>query len=655
MTEPSPASKHAACGSAGTAVIIPHFNQLEYTRACCESLIRQQGEVCRILVIDNASTAHSAAALVEACPGADVLRMEENLGFAGGVNAGIREALRDPAIPCLWVLNNDTLCPPDTLKHLRESLGRSPRTGLAGCRMVEGKGTPEERIVAAGKRLLRPWLIPVTPKPGTDPDYLSGACLLIRRELLEDIGLFDEGYFFFFEDADFSLRAKQAGWNLAISQQALIEHKGSATVRSLKEMQARCYRAGHVRLLRKFTAHPTLLSLPPFFFRLIADALRMNVPAIRGNLRGIISSLREPQPTHLVPPLWTAPPIPANVKPGIRVLFASHQQGPDLPGYLQFALQCLSNAGYNTTLITTQGDLNEASRAFLKNQGVDLFPTENRGFDFGMWRRYLESTPTPTRETWTRVLLINDSVVYFKNRFDEFIRLAEACPADAVSLSANTDYGFHLQSYFLYLKPTAIPVLESHLKETDRVATYWDAVMNLEIGFSRKLTQAGLRIAPLFKTSRPFDFCYETLIRGDAGFVKRKLLEKRYSFGQTLNFLRNDRRALDLDYKEVIRKQGRPSPGFDVYRMCPGSRVSPGTSSKKLFWCLLYRGWQFLAGAAIFGLAVALSLSTVNKIGPIGVVALTLLTFLIGHIALTTIRKYISLKAVRPAEQTQGL
>lgn len=288
MTEPSPASKHAACGSAGTAVIIPHFNQLEHTRACCKSLDAQQGEACRILVIDNASTAHAPAALTEACPRGEVLRMEENLGFAGGVNAGIREALKDPGIRYFWVLNNDTLCPPDTLKQLRATLEMSPCTGLAGCRMIEGKGTPGEKMVSAGKRLLRPWLVPINPKPGQKPDYLSGACLLIRRELLEDIGLFDESYFFFFEDADFSLRAKQAGWTLAVCDEALIEHKGSATIRSLKEQQAMWYRSGHIRLLGKFTKNPFILSVPPFLFRAVSDLVLLNPAAFRGNIRGLI-------------------------------------------------------------------------------------------------------------------------------------------------------------------------------------------------------------------------------------------------------------------------------------------------------------------------------------------------------------------------------
>lgn len=290
MTEPSQATEHEAIGSPVTAVIIPHYNQLEHTRNCFESLSRLNGPASRILVIDNGSTAHSPEALVTACPRATVIRLETNLGFAGGVNVGIREALRSTEIRYIWVLNNDTLCPPDTLQKLIAAVENSPKTGLAGCPMIEGKGSPEERRVTAGKRLLRPWLIPVSPRPGTAPDYLSGACLLIRREVLEDIGLFDEGFFFFFEDADFSLRAKQAGWTLTVTEAACIEHKGSATVRTLKEMQAQCYRAGHLRLLRKYTPHPYLFFLPPFLYRLAIDVLQGNLKAVSGSIKGFCGS-----------------------------------------------------------------------------------------------------------------------------------------------------------------------------------------------------------------------------------------------------------------------------------------------------------------------------------------------------------------------------
>jgi GT2 family glycosyltransferase len=578
-------------------VIIPHLNRLEDTAACCRSLANQTHPPARILIIDNGSTEHDEAALAAVCPNARVIRLDENRGFAAAVNIGLREALADPATTHAWVLNNDTICPPETLEKLLAAVESTPDTGLAGCPMIEGKGTPNERIVAAGKTLLRPWMIPVNAKTDQVPDYISGACLLVKRKTIEDIGLLDDGFFFFFEDADYSLRAKQANWRLSVAPDVLIQHLGSATVRHQSELQARAYRTGHLRLLRKYSQHPIVFGLPAFAFRMIADALQTNKTALTGNIKGLLSSLRDPPPTHVVEPLWVAPTIPADLKRHIKVLYASHQTGTALPGYIRFALAGLAGAGYNTTLITTQQDLDVSSRSLLDKLGIELFPTENRGFDFGMWQRYLESVPAETRRQWTRILLINDSVIYFRNRFDEFIRLAEAHPADAVSLSSNTDYGFHLQSYFLYLKPAAISVLGAHLNESKPAQHYRDAVMNLEIGFSRNMTAAGLTIAPLFKTNRPFDFCYEKLIQSGAGFIKRKLLEKRYTFGQTLHFLRNDRRALDADYKTLIMTCGKPDPAFDPGWLNAGITISGHIKYSQRLYRTLFWGWTVISMA----------------------------------------------------------
>lgn len=268
------------------AVVIPHLDRLRDTAECYRSLTAQTFSPAAILIVDNASKAHAAAELAAACPRADILRLDENRGFAGGVNAGIRMALKRPEIGFVWVLNNDTACAPDALEKLLAAAASDTRIGLIGCPLLEGDEGPARRIVPSGKRLLGPWAIPADPPNGKTPDYLSGACLLIRRELLEDIGLFDEGFFFFFEDADLSRRAVSHGWSLAVAPEARVEHRGSATIRELGELQARSYRAGHVRFLRKHSGHPFWAAVFPFLLRLAADALRMNRKALRGNWRG---------------------------------------------------------------------------------------------------------------------------------------------------------------------------------------------------------------------------------------------------------------------------------------------------------------------------------------------------------------------------------
>lgn len=272
--------------AASVAVVIPHLDRLADTSACCRSLAAQTMAPVLVLVMDNASPTHSEAELAAACPCAHVLRLETNRGFSGSVNIGIRHALDSPDIRHVWVLNNDTVCPPETLAKLVATADADPRIGLVGCPLLEGTEQTGLVRVSALWQMKRLWAIPVSTGASSDSDYLTGASLFIKRELIEDIGLFDEGFFFFFEDADYSRRAVQKGWKLAVAPDAAIIHRGSSTIRSLGELKSRYYRAGHVRYLRKYSRFPALAAWPPFVFRLVMDAFGLRMGALRGNRRG---------------------------------------------------------------------------------------------------------------------------------------------------------------------------------------------------------------------------------------------------------------------------------------------------------------------------------------------------------------------------------
>ena len=267
------------------AVIIPHFNRMEYTAACCRSLALQTQPPRHLFIIDNGSTAHDEAALCAACPNARVIRLPENRGFAAAVNTGIREALADPGVDFMWVLNNDTICPPDALEKLTAAARANPRAGLFGCPMLEGN-EDQHKHVAPGKTMLRPWMLPVNTARDRIPDYISGACLLIRRPVVERTGLFDERFFFFFEDADYSRRAIMDGWDLAVVPDLEIEHRGSSTVKQMNRFMAFHYRRGHILYLRKYTPYPWARALPPFLLGLLRDAAFFNRQALAGNWRG---------------------------------------------------------------------------------------------------------------------------------------------------------------------------------------------------------------------------------------------------------------------------------------------------------------------------------------------------------------------------------
>jgi len=253
-------------------------------------------------------------------------------------------------------------------------------------------------------------------------------------------------------------------------------------------------------------------------------------------------------------------------------LYASYQVGEDLPGYVRFALQHLTETGFTVVLLTNKRPLSATSNAFLADNGIQLYLTENHGFDFGMWRRFLKNLAQGTGkfaplDSIERLLLINDSVVYFQNRFTDFINQAEASPADAVSLTMNDEVVDsevipHLQSYFLYLKEEALGAFYMHLMETPEQETFYDVVQRLEIGLAKAFNEAEVQMDSLFHTKRPSMFAAPELLEQNCGFIKRKLLQHRFSTVEKMHFIRQ--KAYDVltaDYVQLIKKAGM-APDF---------------------------------------------------------------------------------------------
>lgn len=268
------------------AAIVLNWNRPEETAACCRSLAEQAHSTLGTWVVDNGSTAHTADDLRAVCPGATVLRMDRNLGFAGGVNAGIRAAQAAGGFDFAWLVNNDAVCEPDALNRMLEAACGDVRVAAVGSAMLEGGGGGPLRRVQAGKKLRPPLYVPMTAGSAEEIDYVCGASLLIRREALEDVGLLDEGYFFFFEDADWCFRARARGWRLAVAEGVPIRHAGSGTIGTMDRLKAAYYRAGHVRFLRTHARFPLAAAAVAAGGRLLASALAGRWAAMAGTIDG---------------------------------------------------------------------------------------------------------------------------------------------------------------------------------------------------------------------------------------------------------------------------------------------------------------------------------------------------------------------------------
>ncbi|RKZ11742.1 glycosyltransferase family 2 protein [bacterium] len=221
-------------------IVVLNWNGREDTLACLQSLSRVDApEGTRLLVVDNGSSDGSEDAIRAQWPDVDFLQTGSNLGFAGGNNAGIERALAGGAGAVL-LLNNDTEVAPGFLRPMLAELQSSERTGIVGAQIAYHHD-PDRLWAFGGGRfdVATGWVrhIPVPVEPGDLQDrksrrfYVTGCTMLLRRELIEEVGVLSTDYFHFCEDVDLCLRARAAGWQLAVARDAHVLHKVSATTR----------------------------------------------------------------------------------------------------------------------------------------------------------------------------------------------------------------------------------------------------------------------------------------------------------------------------------------------------------------------------------------------------------------------------------------
>lgn len=217
--------------SVRVATVVLNWNGWHDTVACLESL-RALDEVPRVIVVDNGSTDDSPDRIRAAAPWVRLVQLPSNRGFGGGMNAGISAALGEqPAVDYVWLLNNDTLAEPSTLSRMVALAESDSRIGIVGSRLVDADGSG--RIQATGGGTINRWFGTTSTRlrPSSKAcEHLVGASLLVRRSLLRQIGGFDERYFFYLEDTDLSLRARGAGWRLAVAHDAKVVHRLGASI-----------------------------------------------------------------------------------------------------------------------------------------------------------------------------------------------------------------------------------------------------------------------------------------------------------------------------------------------------------------------------------------------------------------------------------------
>lgn len=236
-------------------VIVVSWNTRDLTLACLRSVDETAvlpSLRCEVVLVDNASTDATAEAVRSEFPGTRVLALDSNVGFARAANRGMAES--DGRYVLL--LNSDAQLPEGALARLMTVLDEHPRSGAVGAAL---EGVAGERQFSCG-RFLSPWnqfaetlgLSRLLPFAGLRRSYLDhelggdvvevdwcvGACLLLRRSAIDDVGPFDELFFMYSEDEDLCLRLRNGGWSVLHAPSVAVPHRGGASAaRALDRMR----------------------------------------------------------------------------------------------------------------------------------------------------------------------------------------------------------------------------------------------------------------------------------------------------------------------------------------------------------------------------------------------------------------------------------
>lgn len=226
------------------AVVLVNFNAggaLAETLASLDEGLR--GLDWQAVVVDNASHDGSETVAERSGPRVRLRRMGDNVGFARGINAGLREV----TAPLVLLLNPDCALDPGAGERLAAELARWPDCAIVGPRVLDPDGTLQESArgdprlltglfgrkgalsrVFPSAAIVRRNLVSAeavaSGASSTVVDWVSGACMLARRDALDRVGGFDEGYFLYWEDADLCLRLRQAGWHIRYVPGTTVRH-----------------------------------------------------------------------------------------------------------------------------------------------------------------------------------------------------------------------------------------------------------------------------------------------------------------------------------------------------------------------------------------------------------------------------------------------
>lgn len=275
-------------------IVIVNWNTVDELECCLKTVYASQGDFSyHVVVVDNASTDNSVEIVRQKFPLADVLALDENLGYPKGNNVGLRhlgyhgKSNVDADAPrYALLLNPDTEVPPDALYNMMTFMDSRPELGIAGPKLILPDGSLDRacrrgfptplisfyhftglaKMFPNNEQFGRYNMTFADQDQDLEVDSVVGAYLQIRKEAIEDVGLLDEVYFMYAEDIDWCFRVKEAGWKIWYHADVTVYHVKRAASSKSAKAQFEFWRAmlifyrKHYRATTPFIVHILILS-----------------------------------------------------------------------------------------------------------------------------------------------------------------------------------------------------------------------------------------------------------------------------------------------------------------------------------------------------------------------------------------------------------
>jgi GT2 family glycosyltransferase len=256
-------------------VIILAYNKKEALKQCLESIQRDSYIEKEIVVVDNASSDGSSEMLRSTFSSITVISNRENLGYTGGNNIGMKFALKNRDCDYLLILNDDTIVDPDLITLLVKFAKANPKIGVVNPKILDFETKREicnnygkyNFYIGIGHKLL------LETDDVEEISLFRGTCFLIKKEVIDKIGLMDENFFMYFDEADLSFRVKKAGFVMLHVSKAIVYHQLSHSFSGRMNPIVEYYSTRNELLFAR--KHLNLWAFYPFWFpRFIFRILR---------------------------------------------------------------------------------------------------------------------------------------------------------------------------------------------------------------------------------------------------------------------------------------------------------------------------------------------------------------------------------------------